>query len=89
MDYLGKILDYALATLRKLSAPAYENELNTKHQQFMKDLAEACWSSDSSENSHVIALIKGVRFVLEQIKVLILLQLSFSVCCTAFIMVLC
>lgn len=83
MDYLGKILDYALTTLRKLSAPAYENELNMKHQQFMKDLAEA------SENSHVIALIKGVRFVLEQIKVLILLQLSFSMCCTAFIMHLC
>lgn len=65
MDYLGKILDYALSTLRKLSAPAYENELNMKHQQFMEDLA--------SEDSHVIALIKGVRFVLEQIKVLILL----------------
>ncbi|KAL8540703.1 hypothetical protein ACS0TY_002076 [Phlomoides rotata] len=68
VDFLGKILDYALTTLRKLSAPAYENELNLKHQRFMKDLAEACWSSDSSENSHVIALIKGVRFVLEQIK---------------------
>lgn len=78
INYLGKILDYALITLRKLSAPAYEDELNKKHQQFMKDLADTCWDSDSSENSHVIALIKGLRFVLEQIKVLILLQLYFE-----------
>ncbi|KAK6121171.1 hypothetical protein DH2020_045092 [Rehmannia glutinosa] len=74
-DYLGKILEYALNTLRKLSAPAYEDELKKKHQQFMKDLAETCWASTGSQNSQVVALIKGLRFVLEQIQVFILLQL--------------
>lgn len=77
ISYFGKILDYALITLRKLSAPAYEDELNKKHHQFMKDLAETYWAGKSSENSHVMALIKGLRFVLEQIKVLIVLQLAF------------
>ncbi|KAL1557773.1 hypothetical protein AAHA92_08316 [Salvia divinorum] len=68
ISYFGKILDYALITLRKLSAPAYEDELNKKHQKFMKDLAETFWVEKNSENSHIMALIKGLRFALEQIK---------------------
>ncbi|KAH6811675.1 hypothetical protein C2S51_025437 [Perilla frutescens var. frutescens] len=68
ISYFGKILDYALVTLRKLSAPAYEDELNKKHQNFMKDLAETFWAGKSSENSHIVALIKGLQFALEQIK---------------------
>ncbi|XP_051144598.1 uncharacterized protein LOC127260738 [Andrographis paniculata] len=65
MNYLGNILEYALITLRKLSAPAYEDELKKKHQEFMKDLGQMC---DSSENSQVVALTKGIRYVLEQIQ---------------------
>ncbi|XP_073128065.1 uncharacterized protein [Henckelia pumila] len=68
IDYFGKILEFALITLQKLSAPAYENELKEKHQQFMAELVEARWANDSSENSNVITLIKGLRFVLEQIQ---------------------
>ncbi|CAI9764550.1 unnamed protein product [Fraxinus pennsylvanica] len=68
IDYLGKILEFALVTLQKLSAPACEDELKEKHQKFLKELAEVCWASDGSENSHVIAFIKGLRFVLEQIQ---------------------
>ncbi|GER26625.1 T-complex protein 11 [Striga asiatica] len=68
IDYLGKILEYALVTLRKLSASAYEDELKKKHQQFIKDLADTCQASVGSQNSQVIALIKGLRFVLEQIQ---------------------
>ncbi|KAG8364073.1 hypothetical protein BUALT_Bualt19G0088100 [Buddleja alternifolia] len=68
IDYLGKILEYALFTLRKLSAPAHEDELKRKHEQFMKDLAETCCADDSSDHSQVLALIKGLRFVLEQIQ---------------------
>lgn len=69
INYLGRILEYALITLRKLSAPAYEDELKKKHQQFMKDLEETCCPTDNSDNPQVIALIKGLRFVLEQIQV--------------------
>ncbi|GFQ04502.1 T-complex protein 11 homolog [Phtheirospermum japonicum] len=68
IDYLGKILEYALITLRKLSAPAYEDELKEKHKQFMKDLADTCRASIGLQSSQVVALIKGLRFVLEQIQ---------------------
>ncbi|KZV49806.1 hypothetical protein F511_23531 [Dorcoceras hygrometricum] len=68
IDYFGKILEFALITLQKLSAPAYENELKEKHQRFMAELADAHWACDSSENSNIITLIKGLRFVLEQIQ---------------------
>ncbi|KAL6491806.1 hypothetical protein OROGR_034059 [Orobanche gracilis] len=68
IDYLGKILEYALITLRKLSAPAYEDELKEKHQLFMKDLADTCRASIGLQSSQVVALIKGLRFVLEQIQ---------------------
>ncbi|KAG8368800.1 hypothetical protein BUALT_Bualt15G0084400 [Buddleja alternifolia] len=68
IDYLGRILESALITLQKLSAPAYENELKKKHQQFMKELAKTCWASGISKNSHVVALINGLRFVLQQIQ---------------------
>ncbi|XP_022867788.1 uncharacterized protein LOC111387460 [Olea europaea var. sylvestris] len=68
IDYLGKILEFALVTLQKLSAPACEDELKEKHQKFLKELAEICWASDGSENSHVIAFIKGLSFVLEQMQ---------------------
>ncbi|GER56991.1 T-complex protein 11 [Striga asiatica] len=70
IDYLGNILEYVLVTLRKLSTPAYEDELKKKHQQFIKDLAETCQVSTGqhSQNSQVIALIEGLRFVLEQIQ---------------------
>ncbi|CAA2975206.1 Hypothetical predicted protein [Olea europaea subsp. europaea] len=68
IGYMRKILEFALITLQKLSAPAYEDELKGKHQKFLKELAEICWASDGSENSHVIALIKGLRFILEQIQ---------------------
>ncbi|KAI3445625.1 hypothetical protein Pfo_002290 [Paulownia fortunei] len=68
IDYMGKILESALITLQKLSAPAYEDELKKKHQQFVKELAQTCLASDISDNSYVIALINGLRFVLQQIQ---------------------
>uniref|UniRef100_A0A5B7BA90 T-complex protein 11 n=1 Tax=Davidia involucrata TaxID=16924 RepID=A0A5B7BA90_DAVIN len=70
MDYLGKILEYALVTLQKLSAPANEDELKVAHQKLLKELVETCQARDESNHSNVIALIKGLRFVLEQIQAL-------------------
>ncbi|KAA8536558.1 hypothetical protein F0562_029036 [Nyssa sinensis] len=70
MDYLGKILEYALVTLQKLSAPANEDELKVAHQKLLKELAEICQARDESNHSNAIALIKGLRFVLKQIQAL-------------------
>lgn len=74
IDYLGKILEYALATLQKLSAPANEGEMKVIHQRLLKELAEMC--ETKLKNSHVIAMIKGLRFVLEQVQVCFLMPLS-------------
>ncbi|GFY89353.1 T-complex protein 11 [Actinidia rufa] len=70
MDYLGKILQFSLTTLQKLSAPATEDELKVAHLSMLKELAEICQAGNDSNHSHIIALIKGLRFVLEQIQVL-------------------
>lgn len=69
MGYFGGILDYALETLEKLSAPADDEEFKMAHQKLMNELAEICQTVDKSNSSYVIALIKGLRFVLEKIQV--------------------
>ncbi|CAI9287157.1 unnamed protein product [Lactuca saligna] len=69
MEYLGKIMEFALVSLQKLSAPANENNLKESHQKVLQELADIC-QKDNSNHSHAIALVKGLRFVLEQIQVL-------------------
>ncbi|XP_047315080.1 uncharacterized protein LOC124919019 isoform X2 [Impatiens glandulifera] len=69
MDYLGRILEYALTVLRKLSAPADEDNLKTEHQKLLTELAEICQIGDRT-NNYIIALVKGLRFVLQQIQAL-------------------
>ncbi|XP_071736870.1 uncharacterized protein [Rutidosis leptorrhynchoides] len=70
IEYLGRIMEFALASLQKLSAVAYENQLKESHQKVMSELAELCHAGDGSTRSHAIALIKGLRFLLEQIQAL-------------------
>lgn len=69
VDYLGKILQFSLVTLQKLSAPAIEEIMKVTHQKLFSELTEICQSRDESNNPCVMALIKGLRFVLEQIQV--------------------
>ncbi|CAL1352601.1 unnamed protein product [Linum trigynum] len=67
--YLGKILEFALATLQKLSSPAYEDEMKVKYQKLLQELTEACQSRDgNAKSSPAVAMIRGLRFVLEQIQ---------------------
>lgn len=70
IDYLAKILMFALATVQKLSSPANDDKLKISHQQLLKELAEICEERNDSKNPHAIAMIKGLRFVLEQIQAL-------------------
>ncbi|RLN29773.1 uncharacterized protein C2845_PM05G14240 [Panicum miliaceum] len=69
-QHLGQILQYSLATVRKLSAAAKEDEMRKSHGQLLGELAAA--SSDAANNgsssSFVMAVIKGLRFVLEEVK---------------------
>lgn len=75
MEYLGKIMEFALVSLQKLSAPANENNLKESHQKVLQELADIC-QKDNSNHSHAIALVKGLRFVLEQIQVSFLPQIK-------------
>lgn len=69
-NYLGKILDFALVTLRKLSAPAKDSEIQTTHQNLLQELQEISHSSDGLNTSSALLMVKGLRFVLEQIQTL-------------------
>ncbi|XP_028758155.1 uncharacterized protein LOC114717192 [Neltuma alba] len=70
VDYLGKILEFSLVTLQKLSAPANEETIKAKHHNLFLELNEICQLRDESKNSCVMALIKGLQFVLEQTQIL-------------------
>ncbi|XP_024961462.1 uncharacterized protein LOC112501922 isoform X2 [Cynara cardunculus var. scolymus] len=70
MEYLGTIMEFALVSLQKLSAVAHENQLKESHKKVVLELSELCQAGDGSNSSHAIALMKGLRFVLEQIQVL-------------------
>lgn len=69
IHYLGRILDFALVTLQKLSSPVNDDEMKTTQQRLMKELADICQARDESDHSSVIAMVKGLRFVLEKIQV--------------------
>ncbi|KAJ7002065.1 hypothetical protein NC653_012210 [Populus alba x Populus x berolinensis] len=70
IGYCGKILEFALVTLQKLSSPAQEDVMKALHQKLLKELAETCQTQDESKHPHIAAMIKGLRFVLEQIQAL-------------------
>ncbi|KAK8558569.1 hypothetical protein V6N13_098221 [Hibiscus sabdariffa] len=70
IDYLGRILGFALSTLQKLSSPANDDEMKAANQRLLKELAEICEAKEKPNHSPALAMIKGLRFVLEQIQVL-------------------
>ncbi|KAK8921917.1 hypothetical protein KSP39_PZI019957 [Platanthera zijinensis] len=69
-DYLGRILEYALLTLRKLSAAAKEDDLKNSHEKLLNELASIAQSDGDKKSSFTLSIIKGLRFVLEQIQTL-------------------
>uniref|UniRef100_A0A1J3FDR1 T-complex protein 11-like protein 1 n=1 Tax=Noccaea caerulescens TaxID=107243 RepID=A0A1J3FDR1_NOCCA len=68
IDYLGKMLEFALATLRKLSAPANDRENESTHQNLLEELHRLCQAKDESGDLRSVAIVKGIRFILEQIQ---------------------
>ncbi|CAN6275744.1 unnamed protein product [Urochloa humidicola] len=67
-QYLGKILQYSLDMVRKLSAAAKEDEMKKSHDKLLSELAASSEVNDNGINPFVIAVIKGLRFILEEIK---------------------
>ncbi|XP_019440382.1 PREDICTED: uncharacterized protein LOC109345688 isoform X2 [Lupinus angustifolius] len=70
VDYLGQILEFSLVSLQKLSSPANEEIMKATHQKLFSELSEICQSKDESNNACVIALVKGLQFILENIQIL-------------------
>uniref|UniRef100_A0A0E0KQX8 T-complex protein 11 n=1 Tax=Oryza punctata TaxID=4537 RepID=A0A0E0KQX8_ORYPU len=66
--YLGQILQYSLDMVRKLSAPAKEDDMKRSHEKLLNELAASSEVDDNGISSFVIAVIKGLRFTLEEIK---------------------
>ena len=66
------MLEFALATLRKLSAPVNDRDNESTHQSLVEELHRLCQAKDESGgNLHAVAIVKGIRFILEQIQVCI------------------
>ncbi|CAK7344781.1 unnamed protein product [Dovyalis caffra] len=70
MDYLGRILEFALVMLQKLSAPANDQEIKTSHNNLLKELGEIPQAGDVSNASFSLVMIKGLRFILKEIQIL-------------------
>ncbi|CAH8272699.1 unnamed protein product [Arabidopsis lyrata] len=70
MGYLGNILEFSLGILLKLSAPANEEEIRTTHHKLMTELGEIVPTEGHSNSSYAILMVKGLRFVLQQIQIL-------------------
>uniref|UniRef100_A0A0D9W597 Uncharacterized protein n=1 Tax=Leersia perrieri TaxID=77586 RepID=A0A0D9W597_9ORYZ len=67
-QYLGQIMSYSLDMVRKLSAAEKEDEMKKSHEKLLYELAASSEVNDDGINSFVIAVIKGLRFTLEEIK---------------------
>lgn len=70
MGYLGNILEFSLRILLKLSAPANEEEIRSTHHKLMTELGEIVPTEDQSNSSYAVLMVKGLRFVLQQIQIL-------------------
>uniref|UniRef100_A0A0D9VH30 T-complex protein 11 n=1 Tax=Leersia perrieri TaxID=77586 RepID=A0A0D9VH30_9ORYZ len=68
IQYLGQILQYSLGVLRKLSSPAKEEEMKRTHDKLLGELIEHSECNNKGPNSFVIAVIKGLRFTMEELK---------------------
>jgi hypothetical protein len=73
---LGQILEYSLDMVRKLSAAAKEDEMKKNHDKLLSELSTNSEVNGDGINSFVIAVIKGLRFILEEIKVYFLLNVN-------------
>ncbi|GLJ29643.1 hypothetical protein SUGI_0584480 [Cryptomeria japonica] len=71
VEYLAKLLDYALSLVLSLGAPARDSDTKAAHEKLLQELSGIVAGMDQKSNlSFASALVKGLRFILEQIQVL-------------------
>lgn len=70
IDYLSKLLDYAINIVIKLGAPARDDITKAAHEKLVEELSDILASTDCKSRFYFAnTLVKGLRFVLEQIQV--------------------
>uniref|UniRef100_A0A0C9RPB9 TSA: Wollemia nobilis Ref_Wollemi_Transcript_5787_2169 transcribed RNA sequence n=1 Tax=Wollemia nobilis TaxID=56998 RepID=A0A0C9RPB9_9CONI len=71
VEYLAKLLDYALGLVLRLGAPARDSDTKAAHEKLVEELSGIVSGMGEKSNlSFAHALVKGLRFILEQIQVL-------------------
>ncbi|CAO2042376.1 unnamed protein product [Urochloa humidicola] len=69
VQYLAQILKYSLGMVLMLSAAAKEDDMKKSHEKLLSELAASSEIvSDNGVGSFAIAVSKGLRFVLEEIR---------------------
>eukprot|EP00249_Psilotum_nudum_P022113 c28380_g1_i1 orf=183-3803(+) len=68
-DYFHRMLDYALNIVLRLGAPARDEDARGAQEVLFQELSDIT-SLMGERNSFVYALVKGLRFVLEQVQLL-------------------
>lgn len=64
-------MDYSLGVVLKLAIPTNDKESKATHEKLFHELSEIVDGMDKNSNhSFACALVKGLRFILEQIQVL-------------------
>ncbi|KAK7274593.1 hypothetical protein RIF29_15689 [Crotalaria pallida] len=66
---MASMPDQIQNNIEKLSAPTNEEIMKATHRNLFSELSEIFQSKDDSNNACVIALVKGLQFVLERIQV--------------------
>lgn len=70
VEYLRRLLDYASGLILKLGSPARDSKAKAAHQSLVEELS-ATVSSDNkdTQSAFFITLVKGLRFIFEQLQV--------------------
>jgi hypothetical protein len=69
IEYLRQLLDYAASLILKLGAPIRDSDAKAAHQSLVDELSIAVSPNSESESAFAVSLVKGVRFIFEQIQV--------------------
>ncbi|KAL2629943.1 hypothetical protein R1flu_014629 [Riccia fluitans] len=69
-EYLRRLLDYASGLILKLGAPVRDGETKAAHQSLLTGLSMAAGADGATQRAFADALVKGLRFIFEQLQVL-------------------
>lgn len=80
MDYLRRLLDYASGLILKLGSPARDSPAKAAHESLIKELSTVSSGSKDTQTDFFTTLVKGLRFIFEQLQVRSLKFLSKRTC---------